>query len=95
MNIIQMAGQFYDARDTLKRLWGDQYAAKIAVPTQELKAAAEKRGTGILDEALVAIRHYVDRNEGGTVLIILAAALEILEPSGTSPTTLREKADLT
>lgn len=78
---IQLAAKLYDARDTIKRLWGEGYAERIKVPIAELKAAAERGGTDIMTEALSAAKHFAERYEGGAALIIIAAAVEITEPS--------------
>ena len=78
---IKLAARLYDARTALKSLWGDEYHAKIAVPMQELQKSANRQGLQIIPAAMNAAKHFTDRYEGGTALIILAAAVEILEPS--------------
>ena len=56
---VRMAAQLYQARDAVRRLLGDKYAAKMAELGEALQRLADARGTTVLKEAIGA-------SDGGT-----------------------------
>ena len=78
---IMLASKLYNARKTVKDLWGDEYAVKIAAPMEVLEQLAEAQGVGVIHAALNEAKHSVENYQGGHALLMLAAAVEIIEPS--------------
>lgn len=74
---VRLAAQLYQARDAVRRLLGDKYAAKMAELGQPLQRLADARGTTVLKEAIGAARAV----SGVDSLMILAAAVEHAEPT--------------
>jgi hypothetical protein len=74
---VRMAAQLYQARDAVRRLLGDKYAAKMAELGEALQRLADARGTTVLKEAIGAARAV----SGVDSLLILAAAVEHAEPT--------------
>lgn len=78
---IKLAARLYDARTALKSLWGEEYAAKIEAPMEVLKKLAEAQGVSVIEAAMKEAKHSADNYLVGQALVMLAAAVEILEPS--------------
>lgn len=74
---VVLAAQLYQARDAVRRLLGDKYAAKMAELGECLQRLADVRGTTVLKEAIGAARAV----SGLDSLLILAAAVERAEPT--------------
>lgn len=74
---VRLAAQLYQARDAVRRLLGDKYAAKMVELGESLQRLADARGTTVLKEAIGAARAV----SGMESLLILAAAVEHAEPT--------------
>ena len=74
---VRMAAQLYQARDAVRRLLGDKYAARMAELGAGLQRLAAARNSSVLKEAINAARAV----SGIDALLILAAAVEHAEPT--------------
>lgn len=75
---VRMAARLYEMRDTARRLLGDGYAGKMAELGAALQTVADKTQREPLAVAIEAARDA----HGLTQCYILAAAVELAEPSG-------------
>lgn len=76
---VQMAAKLYEMRDTAKRLLGDVYKARMAEMGKLLTDAAAHAQ---IEPMAAAIRLCKSPNLSGTdVLMVMAAAVELAEPS--------------
>lgn len=76
---IQMAAQLYDMRDKAKRLLGDKYKTQMANLGRILSMTAERDRKSVL---AVATEVCKKRELGGMdVLLVMSAAVELMEPS--------------
>lgn len=83
MNVIQMAAQLYDARDRIRRFWRGRYAEKIAQGQKHIRAHMERHDCDEL-KATMQIVDWLqkeDADSGMTQALILAAYVEMIEPS--------------
>ncbi len=82
-NAIQLTANLYDARDRIRRFWAGRYAEKIAQGQQHIKALMEKEKCDALQAAMLAVRRLqeLDADSGLTQTLILAAYVEMVEPS--------------
>lgn len=78
---IKLTAKLYDARATVRTMWGDKYAEGIKAPMKGLQKVATAHGVDIIQAALLASKDLAEQHRGPEALIILAAAVEILEPS--------------
>jgi hypothetical protein len=78
---IRLAARLYEARDGLKRLLGNQYAAQMAEVGKLLKDASGKTGLGILETAGRLAKQAQKNDEDSIAVMYLVAAVELLEPS--------------
>ncbi|MGL4649485.1 MAG: hypothetical protein ACRC1H_08745 [Caldilineaceae bacterium] len=77
---VKMAAQLYDMRDKARRLMGDRYSAHMAELGKILKmtAARDKK-----EPLAVAIEVAKKRGLiGMDLMLVMAAAVELAEPSG-------------
>jgi hypothetical protein len=81
MNRIQLAAKLYDCRDSMKSLFGDEFEAKTKPYRERLQAFSERRKIGILDAALIMAKDLAAAGHENAVLLLLAAAVELVEPS--------------
>jgi hypothetical protein len=81
-NTIQLAAKFYEARDSAKGIFGDEWPAKFAEYSGYIKVAMTKTG---LDEmqATLGIMKRLQANHAGALaqMLVLAACVEMIEPS--------------
>lgn len=80
-NAIQIAAKLYEARDAMKSLYGDRFREKVAGWRPIIQAAMRKHG---VDEvgAILKLNEALGGRAGGiTTLIIMAVAVEMVEPS--------------
>lgn len=80
-NPIRMAAKFYDIRDHVKRVLGDKYSARMAEGGKLLTGIAEQKGCGILEVALNVCQSAKRAGDENQIPFIIAAAVELLEPS--------------
>lgn len=78
MNKIQMVAIF-NARDSLKSLWGDKWAEKIKQWKNIIRAEMQKSATDNELEAMIKLCVKVKDNQPACVAL-MAAAAEMIEP---------------
>jgi galactokinase len=78
---VRLAGTLYDARRAMRTLLGPKYAEEIAQMTPILQRFAVHIGTDNILAAATQLALRVDRNDAMEKLLILATAVELLEPS--------------
>ena len=82
-NVIQLTAELFDARETMQRLFGDQYEAKIADYKVYINARMEQQSEQVLPAAMVLVKLLQDKipNSGIDQALVLAACVEMIEPS--------------
>jgi hypothetical protein len=78
---IRLAARLYEARDTAKRLLDDKYASRMQEGGTLLTDVAEKTGKHLLVIATEMAKQMEQEGRPYGALAILAAAVELLEPS--------------
>lgn len=76
---VQLAAKLYEARDTMRRLLGERYAARMAELGGVLKKVAARDSVSEIQAAQVVIK-AIDA-QGYDALQLLAAAVELVEPT--------------
>jgi len=76
---IQLAAKLYEARDAMRSLLGDRYAARMAELGGVLKKVAARDSSNEIQAAQTVIR-AIDA-QGFDAVQLLAAAVELVEPS--------------
>lgn len=74
----KIAARLYECRDTAKNILGDKYHDRLSAYMDAIKQVAETRKTGALEAALIMAKNTDD---GMTTMLIMAAAVEIEEPT--------------
>jgi hypothetical protein len=77
---VKMAARLYEARDTIRRLLGDRYAAVLEPYKVMLQKVMTMNGCDEIAAALWTARR-VERTDGMEIIKILAAAVEMIEPT--------------
>lgn len=77
MNKVQMAAKLYECRDTARQLLGDQFGTKMEEFGATIKAVAEREGLQLIPAAT----QLANQTTGFTCILILAALVELIEPS--------------
>lgn len=87
MNGIQKAAKLYECRDTARTLLGAEYPAKIAEWKKLVADEAKRTNRNALEAAITLNKRVVDGmpGDGFSMLLIFAAAVEIIEPSANAP----------
>jgi hypothetical protein len=80
---MRIAAKLYEARDTCRTLLGDKYEARMAEWADVIRARMRLSNTGELNAARELCELIW---EGIAQVQILAAAVEMLEPSVATPT---------
>ena len=83
MNAVQIAAQLYTMRDTARNLLGARYAGKMAEHATAIRAVADDQQCSELRAAQLMVK--AAGSEYGTI-IVLAAFVEMTEPSQAAPT---------
>lgn len=80
---IQLAAKLYDAREVVRTLWGDNYATKIKQYQDFIRAEMAAKNCEELAATMNIVRDLQrDKPDSGmTQMVILAACVEILEPT--------------
>jgi len=81
-NPIQIAAKLYDNRDTLKEFYGPSFPTIIKPFQDHLQNFATWHQVGVLDAALALAKDLEKGGHGRSVPVLLAAAVELVEPSG-------------
>lgn len=80
---IKLAARLYKCRDTAKSFLGIKYSEKMAVYQKYIKAAMVKHNTDDEITATMKMAKDVDA-DGMTVMLLMAACVEMIEPSKAS-----------
>lgn len=79
---IKVAAKLYECRDLAKLVLGDRYADTMLDYGKKLKEIASKTGQSELRVAQEwAESYFAETRKSETVTIIMAAAVELFEPS--------------
>lgn len=81
---ILLAARLYAARDTARILLGDKYASRMQEGGAMLQDLAEKSGKSLLVVAGEFANKMEREGKPYGALAILAAAVELIEPSGSA-----------
>lgn len=84
---IRIAAKMYEARDTLRKLWGAEYAAKLKPMMEIVEAVADDRGISAL-QASIDMAKEIDaegKMDAGTMWQLMVAAVELTEPTSPQP----------
>lgn len=78
---VRMAATLYEIRDATRRLLGDKYPAKMAEMGKVVAQFAKMHGTNELAAAQWMVDQLEMRGNDVTTMLVLAAAVELIEPS--------------
>lgn len=78
---VQLAATLYNIRDTTRRLLGDKYPAKMAEMGKVVTQFAEMRNVNVLAAAQWMAEQPEMRGNETTTMLVLAAAVELIEPT--------------
>jgi hypothetical protein len=78
---IRMNAKLYEVRDTVRKVLGDSYRARMAEGGKMLSEMADAKNCGVLEVALNVSQSAAREGDMNAVSFILAAAVELLEPS--------------
>lgn len=76
---VALAAKLYEARDAMRRILGDKFAARMAELGAVIKSVAAKRNQNELQAAQDIIS--AGELQGMDAVQLLAAAVELVEPS--------------
>lgn len=76
---IQLAAQLYSVRETARSLLGTKFAERMAEYGAVIQQVAEKTGKDVLAAATAMARDPA--LSPGTAICVVAAAVELVEPS--------------
>lgn len=79
-NAVQIAAQLYDCRDTAKRFLGDDFGRRMQEYGDMVRGVAAHKCCGILEAGKILADPEVSGG-GITAILVLAATVEIIEPS--------------
>jgi hypothetical protein len=75
---IQMAAKLYDCRDTARRLLGEAFSAKVAEYSEVIKLVMSDKKIDALTAGIFVSKQSENPM---TVMMVLAATVEMIEPS--------------
>jgi hypothetical protein len=78
---IKMAAKLYRCRDTATRFFGDEYKEKIEPYKKIIADVARDKNIGELEAMMKICEDDVIKNNGWTLMLLMAAAVELVEPS--------------
>jgi hypothetical protein len=78
---FRIIAKLYEVRDHAKRVLGDKYRARMEEGGKLLSGIAEAKGCCVTEVALNASQAAARKGDMSAVGFILAAAVELLEPS--------------
>lgn len=81
LRAASVASRLLDARDTLRRLHGPDWPTRVRPHMDLLQEIAARSGKSVLEIALRAAEVATEKHDGMGALCILAAAVEIEEPT--------------
>jgi hypothetical protein len=78
---IKLAAKLYRCRDTARRFFTDEYQAKIEPYKLLIKGYAEEKNIDEMAAVMKICSDDVIKNNGWTVMLLMAAAVELIEPT--------------
>lgn len=81
---IKMAAKLYRCRDTAKRFFGEEFKEKIQPYKKIISDVAMDKNIGELEAMMKICDDDVIKNNGWTLMLLMAAAVELVEPSAVS-----------
>ncbi|HEY1034576.1 MAG TPA: hypothetical protein VGE09_06305 [Pseudoxanthomonas sp.] len=78
---VRMVAQLYEARDQIRKLLGNAYSARMAEYGKAIEAIAAKKNITLLQAGIAAAKTMQDDGQAYTAIAVLAATVELLEPS--------------
>jgi hypothetical protein len=78
---IRIAAKLYEARDAVRTLLGDKYHEKMKIGMDALQTLCDEEGISPLVAATRTANMFDREGRGAAALLVLAAAVEMLEPS--------------
>ena len=78
---ILIAAKLYEARSAVRALLGDKYHAKMKIGMDALQALSDEQKISPLVAATRTATMYERQGRGVAAILILAAAVELMEPS--------------
>lgn len=75
---VELTAKLHHMRDAMRSLWGEQYPAKIAPWQDAIAHVAEGKKIGTL-QAAIQMAKAADNEHA--VILVMAAAVETIEPS--------------
>ncbi len=78
---VKLAAKLYKCRDTAKQLYKQEYHAKMREYQEYIKAAMVKYGLDELPAVMKMIKEGGSDINGMTVVLLLSATIEMIEPS--------------
>lgn len=76
-----MAAKLYQCRDTAKRFFKEEFEEKILPYKKIISDVAKEKKIGELEAMMKICDDDVIKNNGWTMMLLMAAAVEIIEPS--------------
>jgi len=79
---VQIASKFYDAREAIISIGGaEKFRAQVSALKPMFKGLMKKKKLSHMEAALYMIKEAKKNNKESHVLLIMAASIEIMEPS--------------
>lgn len=78
--LVKIAARLYECRDTAKQLLGDKYLERMKLYGEWIRKVSESRKIDDLAAAKEII-NTIGTEDGMVVMHIIAAAVELIEPS--------------
>ena len=78
---IKMAAKIYRCRDTAKRFFKDEFEEKILPYKQVISGVSKEKKIGELEAMMKICDDEVIKNNGWTLMLLMAATVELIEPS--------------
>ena len=78
---IRIAAKLYEARDAVRKALGSNYRPRMRDGGKLLAGIAKQKNCGVLEVALNVSQSLERNGKADAVPFILAAAVELLEPS--------------
>lgn len=78
---IQIAAKLYQCQESAQKLFGEEYPLKIRWYIDTLNAFSLKHGLETLNAVICICKENSIRNNGVALMMFIAAAVEIIEPS--------------
>lgn len=84
MNQVQMAARLYDTRDTMRRLFRDEYQGKVSKYRPYLEAETKNHGGKVLPAMISLVEKLQSKGDGNEIAVamMMATAVEMVECQG-------------